>query len=188
MPRNIGFSITGKNINSTISLKGNTNNDNSTQIPLEIKNIKIMIMNLIIVPFIAKQWKKLEENICFIDILTEKLNLYLSIYSNNEYLLLYKDLLFAFETAIFQHMEIRNLEKYFTDENSDSVTTLVFKTTMIRLKPEYELYNLIIGKPNLICGEKYNELIIIDILQLLKINTVNYDIIKKYIQDKYCKL
>jgi hypothetical protein len=185
MTRNHGFSITGKNINTIMSLKGFKCNESLDHIPIEVKNIKIMIMNLIIVPFMSKQWKKLEENICFLDILTRKIDSYLSMYVDNEYLLLYKNLLVAFETSVNQHMEINNLEKHFKTEGSSNAGTMVFKTTMIRFKAEYELYNLIVGKPQFKIGEKYKDPIILDIVKLLDLNTINFDYMKKYIQEKY---
>ncbi len=185
MTRNVGFSITGKNTNTTMSLKGFKFNESLDNIPMEVKNIKIMIMNLIIVPFMSKQWKKLEENICFLDILTRKIDSYLSMYVDNEYLLLYKNLLVAFETSVNQHIEINNLEKHFKSEGSSNAGTVVFKTTMIRFKAEYELYNLIVGKPQFKIGEKYKDPIILDILKLLDLNTINFDYMKKCIQEKY---
>lgn len=185
MTRNNSFSITGKNTNTIMSLKGFTYNESTNQTPIEIKNIKIMIMNLIIVPFMSKQWKKLEENICFLDILTRKIDSYLAMYTDNEYLLLYKNLLVAFETSVNQHMEINNLEKHFRSEGSTNAGTMVFKTTMIRFKAEYELYNLIVGKPQFKIGEKYKDPIISDIVKLLDLNTINFDYMKRYIQEKY---
>lgn len=185
MTRNHSFSITGKNINTIMSLKGFKCNESLDHTPLEVKNIKIMIMNLIIVPFMSKQWKKLEENICFLDILTRKIDSYLSMYVDNEYLLLYKNLLVAFETSVNQHMEINNLEKHFKAEGSSNAGTMVFKTTMIRFKAEYELYNLIVGKPQFKIGEKYRDPIILDIVKLLDLNTINFDYMKKFIQEKY---
>ena len=185
MTRNQSFSITGKNTNTIMSLKGFKYNESINEIPIEIKNIKIMIMNLIIVPFMSKQWKKLEENICFLDILTRKIDSYLSMYVDNEYLLLYKNLLVAFETSVNQHIEINNLEKHFKSEGSSNAGTVVFKTTMIRFKAEYELYNLIVGKPQFKIGEKYKDPIILDILKLLDLNTINFDYMKKCIQEKY---
>lgn len=185
MTRNHGFSITGKNTNTIMSLKGFKCNESLDHIPHEVKNIKIMIMNLIIVPFMSKQWKKLEENICFLDILTRKIDSYLSIYVDNEYLLLYKNLLVAFETSVNQHMEINNLEKHFKSEGSSNAGTMVFKTTMVRFKAEYELYNLIVGKPQFKIGEKYKDPIISDIVKLLDLNTINFDYMKKFIQEKY---
>ena len=127
----------------------------------------------------------MEENICFLDILTRKIDSYLSLYVDNEYLLLYKNLLTAFETSVNQHMEITNLEKHFKSEGSSNAGTMVFKTTMVRFKAEYELYNLIVGRPKFKIGEKYKDPIILDIVKLLDLNTVNFDYMKKFIQEKY---
>jgi len=144
-----------------------------------------MIKDLIIVPFLSKQWKKLEENICFLDIITRKIDLCLSIYVDNEYLLLYKNLLVAFEISVNQHMEIKNLEKHFKKEGATNAGTMVFKTTMVRFKAEYELYNLIVGKPLFKNGQKYNESILLDILKLLELQTINFDFMKKNITEKH---
>ena len=185
MPRNIGLSLRGNSGNNNLlNIKGFTQNssDNSS---IQIKEIRTTIMTLIIIPFMSKQWNILEENICFLDILTNKINTYLSIYSNNEYLLLYRDLLFAFETAVFQHLELRNLEKsLYNDEDNKNLSTMIFKTSMVRLRPEYELYHLILEKPRLNLGEKYNEEILKDIVKLLDMNNVNYNYIKNYILQK----
>jgi len=190
MTRNQGFTITGKNTNTVMSLKGFKCNEpldhiSLDRIPIEVKNIKIMIMDLIIVPFLSKQWKKLEENICFLDIITRKIDLCLSIYVDNEYLLLYKNLLVAFEISVNQHMEIKNLEKHFKKEGATNAGTMVFKTTMVRFKAEYELYNLIVGKPLFKNGQKYNESILLDILKLLELQTINFDFMKKNITEKH---
>jgi len=189
MTRNNCLSITGKNTNTKMTLKGFIRNEcsinnNVIDVPLEIQNLKILIMNLIILPFIAKQWKKLEENICFLDILNKKIDQYLLIYVNNDYLILYKHLLLAFETVVNQHTEIKNLEKYFRSDKK-SISTMIFKTTLVKLKAEYELYNLIVGKPLFNCGESYDEKIIFDILKLLELHTINFDYIKNYIIKKY---
>ena len=44
MTRNQGFSITGKSINTILSLKGIQYNEPLDHIPSEVKNIKIMIL------------------------------------------------------------------------------------------------------------------------------------------------
>ena len=183
MPRNTSFSLTGKNTMNCLALNEFRNRlNNMTRI--EIENLKIMIMNLIIIPFLTKNWKKLIENICFIDNINNKINECLKLYGNDENLLLYKNLLSAFELLIIQYMEIENLEKFFRDD-CENVSNIVFKTTMIRLKAEYELYNLILGKPKLLEGEKYNVNIINDIISLLKLEETNFDKIKSFILSKY---
>ena len=111
--------------------------------------------------------------------LTKQIDYYLSIYKDNEYLLLYKELLSAFEIIVTQHNEISNFEKKLYNDGN----TFIFKTTIIRLKPEYEIYNLILGKPELI--KDYDKTILNKITRLLEIDNVTFDNIKNYILQNY---
>jgi hypothetical protein len=52
---------------------------------------------------------------------------------------------------------------------------------MIRLLPEYEIYDSILGKPNRDLNEKYNETIIRHIKTLLTYDDITYNKIKEYI-------
>ena len=61
--------------------------------------------------------------------------------------------------------KIDNLEKKFIYTDKNNASTVIFKTNLIRLKPEYEIYNLILGKPNSV--KEYNREILNDILKLL---------------------
>jgi hypothetical protein len=58
---------------------------------------------------------------------------------------------------------------------------------MVRLKPEYEIYDVILGKPDRKLNEKYNEDIIKDIERLLSNDNINFNIIKEIINKKYCQ-
>jgi hypothetical protein len=187
MSRNTNLSLSGsknENLHSLINL-GNTQGCKIRQ-PLEVIKIKSTIMKLIIIPFMSKNWKVLEENLVFFDNIKSKLT---KIISRNKCtdLKIYQDIIFAFETAVFLHMEIKNLEEKLYGCNSN-VSTLVFKTTMIRLKPELELYNLVFGRPNFKTGEKYNMDIVNNIIILLKTDNVTFDQIKNFVLNKYLNL
>jgi hypothetical protein len=65
------------------------------------------------------------------------------------------------------------------------VLTLMYKTTMIKLKPEYEIYDNILGKPERSLNQKYNEEIINVIQHLLNIDNINFNKIKEIISQKY---
>jgi hypothetical protein len=56
---------------------------------------------------------------------------------------------------------------------------------MIKLKPEYEIYDSILGKPQKINKETYNEIIINEIQKLMIMENTTYDKIKDYIEKKY---
>jgi hypothetical protein len=91
----------------------------------------------------------------------------------------------AFQTSVFMQIEIASLENKLYGSDCSTVTTLLFKTVMIRLKPELEFYNLVLGKPNLSAGEKYNTAVINDILLMLDVQNVTFEQMKNFITTKY---
>ena len=66
---------------------------------------------------------------------------------------MYSDIVNAYDAIIYLHMEVTNLEKILYCEYDNNTATMFIKTAMLKLKPELELYNLIIGRP--IKGETY---------------------------------
>jgi len=183
MPRNSNVFLSGKkNTNPHVLVKSGSNSC-GIKLPIEVIKIKSTIMQLIIIPFMSKNWKVLEENLVFFDNIKSRLA---SIIARNKCadLEIYQDIIIAFETAVFLHMEIANLEERLYGCNTN-LSTLVFRTTMIRLKPELELYNLVFGRPNLKSGEKYNTDIVNDITLLLKMDNATFDQIKNYLLNKY---
>ena len=187
MPRNISLSLSGKPISNTSTLVGNTNNgttnnnnSNTNYIPIEVTMLKISIMNTIIIPFNSKNWKVLEENLVFIDIIKEKIMYCTTRYPQID-LQLYSDLVDACESTIYLHMEVINLEEKLYGLNNASANILI-KTVMLRLKPEFELYNLIIGRPDFKSGQTYDTTILNNIITLLKVENITFEQIKSKIQ------
>jgi hypothetical protein len=62
---------------------------------------------------------------------------------------------------------------------------MIYKTTMIRLLPEYEIYNSILGRPKRELSQKYNEEIIIDIKKMMTSEKITFNKIKEFIKNKY---
>jgi hypothetical protein len=182
------LSLTGKQTNNRLNLFGK---DISNEQPIlsSIKRIKILILNKLILPLISKQWSVLNENLICLDKIKKKLDYYYDIYKLDD-LVIYKEILKAFELIIGEHQQLEYLEKkIYTDQNNSSnmnFSTLVYKTTMIRLKPEYELYDLILGKPDKKLNQKYNGEIISCIEKLLLIDDISFNKIKEIIIKKYC--
>jgi len=176
MPRNVSLSLTGKPNTSGTILSGNKIINSNNYIPSEIATLKINIMNTIILPFNSKNWKILEENLVFIDIIKEKLLSFESKYPHIN-LQMYNDLVEAYESTIYLHMEVINLETQMYGLNNGSANMLI-KTVMLRLKPELELYNLIIGRPKFNLGETYDTTITNKILLLLQIENITFEQIK----------
>ena len=165
-----GISLTGKN-----STKNNIlgKNDFKQIIPQDLKNIKIKLINNIILPLISKKWKTIEENIFILETIKIKLNKYYKLFKSED-ILLYLQIINAFETVISEHEQLDELEKQ-TYSSKNNISTVVFKTALIKLKPEYELYNLILGKHDKKLNSTYNENIINDLKSKYKKIIVLFD-------------
>jgi len=168
------LSITGKNIHNKINLSGN---QEIKRIPMEINKIKTKILNELIIPFISKQWKIVEENLLFVEKTKQNINYYYNKYKLDD-LLIYKEIIIALELMINEHEQLIDLEKKMYVKDND-FSTIFYKIPMIKLKPEYEIYDSIIGKPNKKLNEKYNEEIIDFIKKLLLKENISFNKIKE---------
>ena len=79
-------------------------------------------------------------------------------------MIFYRDIIEIIEIVVNEHSQLFDLEKEkYSNNNSNS---LIYKTKMIRLKAEYEIYNLVYGKPKK--GEIYDNLKLEIIKKMLK--------------------
>ena len=69
--------------------------------------------------------------------------------------------------------------------DKNGVINMVYRTTKIRLKPEYEIYHIILGKPDMKLKEKYMEEVLIDIRTLMSKERITFEQIQQYINNKY---
>ena len=171
------MSITGKNTINQNNLSGKSSFGQGDS--FEVKKIKATIFNNIILPLLSKQWRKLEENLFTLDKIKRKLDL-CSRQGNADDLLLYKEILRAFETMLVEHKQLDELEKTIYGSEND-VSTIMYKTAMIRLKPEYEIYDMIFGRPDRNKGGRYNEDTVSKIADLLDVHDITFDKIKEII-------
>jgi len=178
---------------TTISLSGRQTSSNllklsgkitQTIVPTYISNIQINIMNNIILPMVNSQWQTLQQNLFLIETLKPKLALYYSVYKLPE-LLVYQNILSICSNLMNEHLQLTDLEKQFYGSTLNNVTNIVYKTTMINLKPEYSLYNMILGPPKFASGESYNPAIIAEIQSMLLVQNVDYSLIKADILYKF---
>lgn len=170
--------LSGKNVANCNNLLGKT--DSIKSIPREIKILKIQIISNIILPLISKQWGQLYENMFFLESMKLKLDRYYQMYRMED-LLVYKDIIRAFENVFNEHTQLEELEKKIYSSKTDEFTSIVYKTTMIRLKPEYELYDAIFGKPKREKNQTYNENAIQLIQRLLNQNNITFKKIKEQV-------
>jgi len=180
----MSFSLSGKNVPNKNNLSGK-NNPLFSSIPFEIKKLKLRIMNTFILPLLSKQWKKIQDNLFLLDQIQEKLRYYYESY-NLEDIKMYQDILSIFEILVQQHIQLEDMEtKLYGKNGSEPIIHMIYRTTMIKLKPEYELYDNILGKPKREENQTYREDIIQDIQKWMIMENTNYEKIQKNVLDKY---
>lgn len=177
-------SLTGKAEVNKHNLLGK--NKFVSQIPYEINKLKIRIFDMFLFPLLSKQTTKIQENKLLLDNFKEKLLYYYKLYKIDE-LLLYKDLLYIFETFADQQVQLEESDKQMNTINSskNEVISMLYRTTMIKIKPEYELYNAFLGRPKRELKEIYNEDIIKDIQKCMIMENITYQKMKEIITNKY---
>jgi len=175
------ISLSGKNQINENNLQGKSNY-NIQSVPLEIKNLKVAIMNKYMIPLFSKQWKTLYENLFFIYKYKNKVNNLYNLYKLEE-LKVYKDMLQLFEIMIEEHKILDDTERrlYNTTTSKEQFVSMIYKTTKIKLLPEYEVYDSIFGKPKREKGESYKSELIEKIRVLLTKDDITYSKIRDII-------
>ena len=185
----MSFSLTGKpSVYHNLTGK---NKDRLLSIPVEVKKIKISILNTYLLPFLSKKWSKINENLFLLDQWKEKIDFYYKCFKIEE-LLVYKDILYILDVFMQPYTQLEDMEKklYGTSSSAGSkeqIISMVYRTTMIKLKPEYELYDAILGKENRDANKNYKEDIIKDIQKQMILENTDFQKIKEYITNKYPK-
>jgi hypothetical protein len=182
----ITLTLSGKKKSIPITLGGTYKEviQNIPNVPFDVRQIQLLIMNNVILPLVSSQWKTLQENLFLVDLLKGRLDYYYSLYKLPE-LIIYKDIMIIFNNVLNQHLQLVNMEKQMYGSCRDNMINVVYKTSMIKLKPEYSLYNLIVGPPIFSKGGTYSQQIIDDILYLLTLSNISFDSIKDFLVQKY---
>jgi len=169
-------SLTGKIEINIHNLKGKYTYKN--KMPVMIIKLKTQILDHLMLPLIQNNWNYINNNFFMINSLKQKIESFYLKYKIDD-LLLYKDILEMVEIVINEHNQLFDLEKEkYSSNNSNS---LIYKTKIIRLKAEYEIYNLIYGKPNK--NELYDNSKLKIIKNLLQIENITFDNIKKKLEE-----
>lgn len=152
---------------------------NINVIPSPIIKLKKKIIDKFIIPMHLNQWQSIKENYFLLDRLSGQINKYKNYYKNYD-LDIYEHFINFIKSYFNEHSEFKELENklYNTNSNNSNIATLVYKTPSIRLKAEYEIYNLIFGKPRKNYKETYNMLQINKIIDLLKDDDITFEKIK----------
>jgi hypothetical protein len=175
------INLTGINSNNKNSLTGSISNSKPSY---KIDQLKKYILTNYLIPLYSDQWSIIHNNKLLIDETIKQLNFYYKLYKLDEFNL-FLELLKIIKILIDKNEILDDLENKRKTYDKNNIINMVYKTTKIRIMPEYEIYNSIIGKPN---REKPYDIIIIEDIknQMIKPN-ITYDKINKYITDKYMK-
>jgi hypothetical protein len=170
------FHLSGKNIEST---------NVCNAVPDDIQILKSNIIEIFILPFTLKKWSTFKENCFFIETFKAKIDFYYHRYKIKD-ILVYKDILTIIEFFNDQMVQLEDLEKKMYNPLQDGqFGAMIYKTTMIKLKTEYLLYDNILGKPLRSKNQSYNEHAIKDIQKMLVLNNVSYRKMQDSILSKY---
>lgn len=172
--------LTGKNYRNEINLSGKVEIYNTGNYKINI--LKNNIISNFLIPLFSKQWDILNENLLFIDKFKEKLTFYFKTYKLDE-IVVYIELLETIKILMDKHNILVETEGKSGKKDPTEIISMIYKTTKIRLIPEYEIYNSIVGKPN--NGDKYNEDILCDIKKWITIEDISFKKIKKNVYEKY---
>ena len=175
------ISLTGRQTYNPLNLTGKSpyNNKSATDSPYYIIKIKRIIFDRFITPILGKNWKILKENLFQINDIIKRVDIY---YENtkDDSLIVYKYMLQVVKNTVNTTEELSTLEERLF-ENGKDLAKLTFKVPRIRLRPEMELYNLIIGKPD---KNLYDKNILTYISELLKTEYISFSEIEEKLKYK----
>lgn len=177
-------SLTGMNFPNEMNLTGK--NEYRNPISNKMLILKKYILTNYILPLYSEQWDVLNTNKFLIDENIMQLEKYLKMYKTDDLLSLV-ELLKILKIVIDKNEMLFGIESKMQGQKVDknSVVNMVYRTTKIRLMPEYEIYHHIIGKPNMKLKETYREDIIRDIKSLMIQERITFEQIKQFITQKY---
>jgi hypothetical protein len=179
-------SLSGKNtLSQSIHLSGKGSSSFSKDLPLEIKLLKSRILNQFLLPLFSQQWETLYQNVLFLDVFQQKIRSYSHISSWREELAMYSEMLELLEKVLEDHRQLEEIERKTYTGIDKEVMSFVYKTTAIRLKPEYEIYDVVFGKPQREKSEVYKEEILQDIRLWLTWENPTFTKIKESLMKKY---
>ena len=147
----------------------------------KINRFKKQIVSDYIVPLFSRQFDIVKENALLIDKIYNNVMLFYNKYKQPD-LLAYAHLLKVIKLLVDKHNLLDASDKNQSNTSDpNKIVNMVYKTSMIRLLPEYEIYNSIIGKPSKNANTAYDEKIINEIKRLLKEEHISYAKIKTII-------
>ena len=113
---------------------------NIMTVDVQLEKLKGKIMNRLILPILQKNWTEVYENIFIVSLYKNELKQFEQHYEVE----FYRNILTFVERVYNEHEELEHLEKMMYSDGGEG-TRMMYKTTMIRVAAEYEIYHSIFG-------------------------------------------
>ena len=133
------LTLSGSNQIHPLNLTGKpfSTGNNSMSVDIQFERWKTKLMNRLVIPILQKNWVEIYENIFIVSIFKKELEQY----KTRDDIEFYRNILTFVERVYNEHEELEHLEKMVYNDGGEG-TRMLYKTTMIRIAAEYEMYHL----------------------------------------------
>ena len=146
-------------------------------VDVQFEKWKTKMMNRLIIPILQKKWTEIYENIFIISIFKKDLEQF----SKHPQIEFYRNILTFVERVYNEHEELEHLEEIMYSNGGDGARML-YKTTMIRIAAEYEIYHSIFGQPE---SSEYDPDVLGSIRSYMNIDNISYKEIRQKVENQY---
>ena len=173
------LTLKGNNEMHPLNLTGQALCLGETGITIDIyfEKWKSKLMNRLVIPILQKNWADIYDNIFIVSIFKKDLEQF----TDRPDIEFYRNILTFVERVYNEHEELEHLEKLMYNDGGEG-TRMLYKTTMIRIAAEYEIYHSIFGQPD---SNEYDADILGKIRSFIEIEDISYKEIKQKIQNLY---
>ena len=172
------LTLSGSNQIHPLNLTGKpfSTGNNSMSVDIQFERWKTKLMNRLVIPILQKNWVEIYENIFIVSIFKKELEQY----KTRDDIEFYRNILTFVERVYNEHEELDHLEKMVYNDGGEG-TRMLYKTTMIRIAAEYEIYHTLFGKPE---SQEYDQDILGRIRSYMSMEDITYkDIVSKFNND-----
>jgi hypothetical protein len=140
----------------------------------DFEPIKNSCINVFLLPLQSENWETPTANQFLLELHKKKLTHLQTFFAND-------DITHYLEIVSLLQMLIPLYEKWKKEnpDKSNNIISMVYTTTMLKIKPEYEIYHQLLGKPDRILGDKYNSTKLLKIQSLMKEENINLEKIRQ---------
>lgn len=172
------LTLSGSNQIHPLNLTGKpfSTGNNSMSVDIQFERWKTKLMNRLVIPILQKNWVEIYENIFIVSIFKKEIEQY----KNRKDIDFYRNILTFVERVYNDHEELDHLEKMVYNDGGEG-TRMLYKTTMIRIAAEYEIYHTLFGKPD---SQEYDQDILGKIRSYMTMENITYkEIVSKFKND-----